>query len=228
MKICVTFLVFPGVELLDFAGPYSVFAALPDCTVRLVWKRIEPIKCSAGLVFQPTATMEDISESELLCVPGGTGINPLLLDEQVAAWIRSQALQARFVTSVCTGALLLGTAGLLAGRRATTHWRYLDLLSKLGAIPVKERVVQDRNLITGGGVTAGIDFGLAVVAALRGRTAAEEVQLALEYAPKPPFDAGEPQTAPPAVLSAILGQTQYLFNERERIIHQRHSMGNIR
>lgn len=227
MTISVTFLAFPDVEWLDLAGPYTVFAALPDCTVRLVWKRIEPIKCSTGLVFQPTATMEDESGVDVLCVPGGRGINPLLLDDEVVAWISKQALQARFITSVCTGALLLGAAGLLTGRRATTHWRYHDLLPQLGAIPVKERVVQDGNLITGGGVTAGIDFGLAVVAALRGRTVAEQIQLAIEYAPKPPFDAGDPKTASPSVLSAVCDQTQNLFNERDRIIHQISSKRNI-
>ncbi|MDD5376092.1 DJ-1/PfpI family protein [Acidithiobacillus sp.] len=193
MTITVGFLVFPGIQLLDLAGPYEIFSGLPDGDIHLFWKTREPVACSAGMRFYPTTTLGDGPLVDVLCIPGGVGINPLLCDEEVRGWVQRQALAAQFVTSVCTGALLLGAAGLLAGRRATTHWRYHDLLAEFGAIPVKERVVRDGNLITGGGVTAGIDFGLVLVAALRGQAAAEEIQLALEYAPEPPFQAGRPE-----------------------------------
>ncbi len=221
MLTTVGFLVFPGVQLLDLAGPYEIFAALPDCAIQLFWKTHEPIVCSTGLTFQPTRTLREDSPLSVLCIPGGTGINPLLLDEEVLCWVRRHASKAQFVTSVCTGALLLGAAGLLTGRRATTHWRYHDLLDKFGAIPAKERVVQDGGLITGGGVTAGIDFGLAVVAALRGPAVAEEIQLTLEYCPKPPFTAGQPEEAPEAVLAAVRNQTRVLYEERAQIVQHR-------
>ncbi len=218
MTIRVGFLVFPGLQLLDLAGPYEIFSTLPDCEVHLFWKTREPLACSAGMFFQPTATLDYEPPVDVLCIPGGIGINGLLGDEECLSWVRRQASTAQFVTSVCTGALLLGAAGLLAGRRATTHWRYHDLLSKCGAIPVRERVVCDGKLITGGGVTAGIDFGLTLVKALRGETAAEEIQLAMEYAPEPPFQAGKPEDAPSSVLRAVQCRTEALHAERERMI----------
>jgi cyclohexyl-isocyanide hydratase len=218
--ISVGFLVFPGLQLLDLAGPYEVFAALPDSVIHLVWKSLEPINCSTGLSLTPTATLQGEPALTVLCIPGGPGINALLLDEEVLAWVRRQAAQAQFVTSVCTGALLLGAAGLLDGRRATTHWRYLELLTHFGAIPVHERVVHDGNLITGGGVTAGIDFGLAVAANLRGRQAAEEIQLALEYAPAPPYNAGRPDAAPETTFTAVCQRTQALYDEREDLVQR--------
>lgn len=223
----VGFLLFPGVQLLDLAGPYEIFAALPDCEIRLFWKTLEPIFCSTGLLLHPNATLKDGFPLDVLCIPGGTGINALLLDDEVVHWVEQEAAKAQWITSVCTGALLLGVAGLLEGRRATTHWRYHDLLSIFNATPVQERVVQDGNLITGGGVTAGIDFALAVVAALRGQPTAEAIQLALEYAPSPPFRAGQPKQAPTAVLRAVQSRTQGLYEERAHILQRwRHSQHN--
>lgn len=220
----VGFLLFPDIQFLDFAGPYEIFAALPDCEIRLFWKTLEPVPCSTGLLHHPNATLEDLCLLDVLCIPGGSGVNALLLDDEMENWVGQQASKARWITSVCTGALLLGVAGLLAGRRATTHWRYHDLLSSFDAIPVRERVVQDGNLITGGGVTAGIDFALTVVAALRGQPAAEAIQLALEYAPSPPFRAGQPEDAPAAVLRAVETRTQALYEERAQILQRwRHS-----
>ncbi|MDA8176886.1 DJ-1/PfpI family protein [Acidithiobacillus sp.] len=217
----VGFLLFPGVQFLDFAGPYEIFAALPeDCGIRLFWKTLEPIPCSTGLQLHPNATLNDSSPLDVLCILGGAGINALLLDGEIVNWVGQQASKARWITSVCTEALLLGVTGLLKGRRATTHWRYHDLLSLFDAIPVRERVVQDGNLITGGGVTAGIDFALAVVAALRGQPAAEAIQLALEYAPSPPFQAGQPKQAPTAVLRAVERRTQALYEERAQILQR--------
>ena len=196
------FLIFPGVQQLDLTGPYEVFASLPGATVHLLWKELAPITSSTGLEFGPTATLRDCPPLDVLCVPGGAGINALLEDREVHDFLRAQAGRVRFLTSVCTGSLVLGAAGLLAGRRATTHWASHDLLAKLGAVPVHARVVRDGNLITAGGVTAGIDFGLAVVAELAGQAEAEGIQLRLEYAPDPPCRAGTPDEAPSAVLAA--------------------------
>ncbi|WP_423856184.1 GNAT family N-acetyltransferase [Acidithiobacillus ferrianus] len=218
MTITVGFLVFPGIQLLDLAGPYEIFSALSDGDIHLFWKTREPVACSAGMHFYPTTTLGEGPLVDVLCIPGGVGINPLLCDEEVRGWVRRQGSAAQFVTSVCTGALLLGAAGLLAGRRATTHWRYHDLLAEFGAIPVKERVVRDGNLITGGGVTAGIDFGLVLVTALRGQAAAEEIQLALEYAPEPPFQAGRPEDAPKDIVEVVRRRTETLRAERERMM----------
>jgi cyclohexyl-isocyanide hydratase len=151
----------------------------------------------------PHATLRDSPRLDAICVPGGPGVAALMEDDEVLSWLRAQAETARYVTSVCTGALVLGAAGLLRGKRATTHWASHDLLSDLGAIPTKGRVVRDGNLFTGGGVTAGIDFALTVVAEIAGPETAQAIQLQIEYAPAPPFDAGSPDTAPPGVLSTV-------------------------
>ena len=202
MNLTVGFLVFPGLQLLDLAGPYEMFAALSDCEIHLFWKTRESVACSTGMRFYPTTTLDEGPPVDVLCIPGGAGINALLPDQEVLAWVQRQAMTAQFVTAVCTGALLLGAAGLLTGRRATTHWRYHDLLAELGAIPVRERVVRDGNLITGGGVTAGIDFALVVLAEIAGPQVAQTLQLGFEYAPAPPFEAGRPEHAPPDILAA--------------------------
>ncbi|MBU2788198.1 DJ-1/PfpI family protein [Acidithiobacillus sp. VAN18-1] len=220
MAITVGFLVFPGIQLLDLAGPYEIFSALPDCTVHLFWKSLDPLASSAGMQIVPTATLGDDLPLDVLCIPGGTGINPLIGDEEVISWIRQQAHAVRFVTSVCTGAFLLGAAGLLRGKRATTHWRYHDLLAGFGAIPVQERIVRDDNIITGGGVTAGIDFGLTLVTLLYGQTTADEIQLALEYAPDPAFQSGTPNTASATVLQAVTRRTEALHAERKSLVAQ--------
>lgn len=196
------YLVFPGVQPLDLVGPYDVFAHFPDVHQHLIWKDTASLSASGGLPLQATATFADCPPLDLLCVPGGGGVEALLEDADVLAFIRRCASRARFVTSVCTGALVLGAAGLLKGKRATTHWAYHDLLEPLGAVPVRERVVVDGNLITGGGVTAGIDFALAVAAQWFGEAQAQRAQLALEYAPAPPFSAGDPTRASPQVLKA--------------------------
>ncbi|MFD1626678.1 DJ-1/PfpI family protein [Azospirillum griseum] len=195
-------LAFPTVQQLDLSGPYEVFASVPGGEVHLLWKDTAPLRSATGLILTPTTRLEDCPPLDVLCVPGGTGINALLEDAETLAFVRAQADRARFVTSVCTGALVLGAAGLLAGKRATTHWNAMDFLPRFGAIPTPGRVVEDGRIITAGGVTAGIDFGLTVVAALLGRTEAETIQLALEYAPAPPFAAGTPDQAPAPVLAA--------------------------
>jgi cyclohexyl-isocyanide hydratase len=211
-------LVFPNVQQLDLTGPYEVFASWPAAKVRLIWKTLDPVVSSTKLVLTPDSTFASCPQLDVLCIPGGAGINPLLADEETLRFIRRQAEGARFVTSVCTGALVLGAAGLLRGKRATTHWASHHLLKPSGAIPVSERVVRDGDLMTGGGVTAGIDFALALVAELGGREVAEAIQLSLEYAPAPPFEAGSPKTAPAPVVEAVRSRFAPLVDERERLV----------
>jgi cyclohexyl-isocyanide hydratase len=195
-------LAFPAVQQLDLSGPYELFASAPNAEVHLLWKDCAPLRSATGLILTPTTRFANCPPLDVLCVPGGGGINALLEDAETLAFVREQAARARFVTSVCTGALVLGAAGLLVGKRATTHWNAVDFLARYGAIPTEGRVVQDGALITAGGVTAGIDFGLTVIAALLGQTEAETIQLCLEYAPAPPFQAGTPGQAPAPVLAA--------------------------
>ncbi|MBV9287448.1 MAG: DJ-1/PfpI family protein [Hyphomicrobiales bacterium] len=210
-------LVFPNVQQLDLTGPYDVFASWPRARVRLVWKTLEPVVSSTKLTLKPDATFATSPQLDVLCIPGGAGTNALLTDGETLAFVSRQAERARFVTSVCTGALVLGAAGLLKGKRATTHWGFHHLLAAYGAIPTRGRVVRDGSLMTGGGVTAGIDFALALVAELAGREVAEGIQLGLEYAPAPPFAAGDPETAPPAVVAAVKKRLQPLLEERARL-----------
>ncbi|WP_295855015.1 DJ-1/PfpI family protein [Tardiphaga sp.] len=204
-------LLFPNLTQLDLTGPLQVFSALPGAKVHLVWKRIEPVPSDTVLTLQPTISFEDCPQLDVICVPGGSGVNDMVNDDVMLAFLRRQAAGARYVTSVCTGSLVLGAAGLLRGYRAATHWSAIDYLSGFGAIPSRTRVCVDRNRITGGGVTAGIDFGLTLVEILADRPTAEAIQLGIEYNPAPPFNAGSPDTAPAEVLAAvnkrIAGQT---------------------
>jgi len=162
-------LVFPAMTQLDMTGPYEVFANLPGATVHLLWKTLEPVAAATGFRITPDTTLDACLPLDVICVPGGPGVAALMEDDRVLNFLRAQAETARFVTSVCTGALVLGAAGLLRGKRATTHWASRDFLAPLGAIPAEGRVVRDGNLVTGGGVTAGIDFALTLVAELAGR-----------------------------------------------------------
>lgn len=211
-------LVFPGVQQLDLTGPYEVFASLPGARVDLIWKTLAPVRSATGLPFTPTITLAECPPLDVLCVPGGGGVNALLTDEAVLDFLRRQAPLVRYLTSVCTGSLVLGAAGLLSGKRATTHWNAHDFLGHLGAIPVKERVVQDGNLITAGGVTSGIDFGLTVVAALTSQAEAETIQLSLEYAPSPPFRSGTPEEARQAIVTEARRRMAASRAEREAIL----------
>ena len=208
---------FPGLTQLDLAGPYEVLARMPGTTVYLVADTLAPVRTERGLTITPDATFDDVPPLDVICVPGGPGVDPLMEDARLLGFLRAQAPRARYVTSVCTGALLLGAAGALQGYRATTHWMSLDLLPLFGAVPVKERVVVDRNRLTGGGVTAGIDLGLAVAAQLCGRAVAEEIQLTIEYDPAPPFRSGSPRTAPPAVLERVIRARAQSQAERRAI-----------
>lgn len=220
MTLQIGILVFPGVQQLDLTGPYEVFASLPDAKVHLVWKDRAPITSATGLVLASTMTFGECPKLDVVCVPGGGGVNALLEDAETLDFLRTHAKQARYVTSVCTGSLVLGAAGLLKGRKATTHWFAHDFLEKFGAVPVHGRVVRDGNLITAGGVTAGIDFGLAVVAELAGQPQAEAIQLGLEYAPEPPFAAGTPDEAPAAVLAAVKQRLAPTRSAREVIVNR--------
>jgi cyclohexyl-isocyanide hydratase len=218
MTIRFGLLVFPGVQQLDLTAPYEVFASMEGAEVHLIWKDTGAIVSATKLVLQPTTTFADCPQLDVVCVPGGVGVNALLEDEGVLAFIRRQSEQARFVTSVCTGALVLGAAGLLHGKKATTHWNARDFLADFGAIATPGRVVRDGNLFTAGGVTAGIDFGLTIVAALSGQEEAEAVQLSLEYAPAPPFNAGTPEEASLGVLAKTRHRLAGSRTAREAII----------
>lgn len=211
-------LCFPGVQQLDLTGPYEIFASARDTQVDLVWKTTEPIRASTGLWLTPDRAFEEAPAYDVICVPGGGGVNPLLTDKETLDFLRSQAATARFVTSVCTGSLVLGQAGLLAGKRAATHWNAMDFLQRFGANAVNERVVRDGSLITAGGVTSGIDFGLAVIAELMGQDEAEIIQLSLEYAPAPPFNAGLPGQARKEIVAAACQRMARSREEREVLL----------
>ena len=212
------FLLFPRLTQLDLTGPYEVFSRLPGARVRLVWKALEPVRADTGIGMLPDTTLAECPPLDLVCVPGGPGVAALMEDEEVLDFLRRQAAGVRYVTSVCTGALVLGAAGLLRGKRATTHWASHDFLSALGAVPTEGRVVRDGTLFTGGGVTAGIDFALAVAAEIAGPEAAQAIQLHIEYAPAPPFDSGSPGTAPAAVLAEAKLRASAARAEREALI----------
>jgi putative intracellular protease/amidase len=203
----IAFLIYPQFTALDMVGPHHMLAGLMGATVHLVAATREPVRSDTGLVFLPSATFEECpGDLDIICVPGGTrGTLAAMQDAATMGFLRDRGGRAKHVTSVCTGSLLLGAAGLLAGYRATSHWATKALLPIFGATPVDARVVQDRNRITGGGVTAGIDFGLTLVGRLRDRPYAEAVQLIAEYDPRPPFSAGTPETAPAEIRTLIDG-----------------------
>ena len=195
--------IFPRVTQLDLTGPVQVFSSVPDAKVHLIWKRIEPVVSDSVLVLTPTVSFADCPQLDVICVPGGVGTDDMINDEEMLEFLRRQAVGAKYITSVCTGSLVLGAAGLLRGYRATTHWTAMEFLSEFGATPTKTRVCVDRNRITGGGVTAGIDFALTLVSIMVDRRTAEAIQLRLEYNPAPPFNSGSPDTAPPEILALM-------------------------
>jgi cyclohexyl-isocyanide hydratase len=211
-------LLFPRMTQLDLTGPFEVFSRLPDSEVLLLAKTLEPVEADSGLRMLPDVTLADCPPLDVICVPGGPGVNTLMEDSETLAWLRQQASQARYVTSVCTGSLVLGAAGLLHGKRATSHWGARDLLSAFGAVPTNGRVVRDGNLFTGGGVTAGIDFALTIAAEIAGPQVAQSIQLQIEYAPAPPFSAGTPETAPAEVVAAARSRTAAMRAEREALL----------
>src|SRR3954468_11061330 len=220
MPFHIGLLVFPKITQLDMTGPYEVFISLPDTKVHLVWKSRDPVAAGGGMLLTPTTTFAECRQLDLICGRGGPGMNPLLNDAETLDFIRRQASGARYVTSVCTGALVLGAAGLLKGKRAATHWMSRDMLSSFGATPVAERVVTDGNVITGGGVTAGIDFALTVAAQAFGPELAQAIQLGIEYDPHPPFDSGSPERAEAALVEKVRASATKRQAERQAAVNE--------
>ena len=201
------FVIFPQLTQLEFTGPLQVLARLPDAATHIVAKSTAPVPSDCGLSLVPTCPFGSCPTLDLICIPGGSvGVADVLRDRETIEFVRRQASGAKYVTSVCTGAFVLGAAGLLRGRRATTHWAFTDLLPLVGATHVKSRVVKDGNLITAGGVTSGIDFGLSVAAELAGELVAQSIQLGIDYDPAPPFNPGHPDRAPEPAIAALSGR----------------------
>jgi cyclohexyl-isocyanide hydratase len=198
------FVIFPELTQLDFTGPLQVLARMPQSAMHIVAKSDAPVPSDCGLSLMPTHTFATCPPLDFICIPGGAaGVARAITDRETIDFVRSRAGAAKYVTSVCTGAFVLGVAGLLKGRRATTHWAYTGLLPLVGATHEKARIVKDGNVITAGGVTSGIDFGLTIMAELAGDAVAQAVQLGIEYDPAPPFDCGHPDRAPEAVKSRL-------------------------
>lgn len=210
----IAFLLFPNVTQLDLTGPAQFLSRLPDARIDLVWDSLDPVPTDAGFSILPTATFAEVPQADLLCVPGGIGVSAVIDQDPALDWVRQVGGGAQWITSVCTGALILGAAGLLKGYKATTHWAWHDLLALFGAEPVEARHVIDRNRATGGGVTAGIDFALALMAEIAGEDHARMVQLALEYDPAPPFAGGSPAKAAPALIDSYTARANRLAPSR--------------
>lgn len=208
-------IIFPRMDQIDFTGPFEVLSRVPGASVHALWKEKSPLRDIKGLILTPERTLAEAPPLDVLVVPGGPGQEALMEDETVLSFIRDRAGHARYVYSVCTGALICGAAGLLKGVKSTTHWASFDLLKYFGAIPVDERVVLDGKHLSAAGVTAGIDGALKLAALLRGDRAAQEIQLGIEYAPAPPFDSGTPKTAPPEVLESSRAAVRSLTKARE-------------
>lgn len=213
-------ILFPGMDQADFTGPFEVLSRISNSTFLVLGKTTEPVRDAKGLVLTPQMTLADTPQLDVLHVPGGAGVNALMEDNAVLSFIRKQAADAKLVFSVCTGALVCGAAGLLQGRRATTHWASFHLLEHFGAIPVNARVVVDQNLVSTAGVTAGIDGALRVASLLRGDQAAQEIQLFMQYAPDPPFKSGTPETAPADVLRQSQASLRELIEARLPIVRR--------
>jgi len=213
-------ILFHDLTQLDLTGPYEVLARLPGVRVHLIAATLDPVRSDRGLTMLPDTTFDTSPDLDLLLVPGGTGIYNAMQDAALLSFLKRQAAQARFVTSVCTGSLVLAAAGLLTGYRATSHWMSVDLLPKFGVEAVRERVVIDRNRITGGGVTAGIDFALVVAAEVFGVAVAQEIQLMIEYNPAPPFNSGSPETADVDVLRAAIDKRREVQEQRRALVEQ--------
>jgi transcriptional regulator GlxA family with amidase domain len=216
----VVFALYPNITQLDFTGPYEVFTRVPGARCVLAAVAGGEIEADGGITFAGVRRLKDIESCALLCVPGGLGTVQALGDRQYLAEVRRLAGSARYVTSVCTGSLLLAAAGLLTGKRAACHWAWRDSLAAFGVIPDPARVVRAGNVITGGGVTAGIDMALTVLAEIAGADYAQAVQLGIEYAPKPPFDSGRPESARPEILAAARKRSEAVRAERDAAVQR--------
>jgi cyclohexyl-isocyanide hydratase len=216
----VGFLLYPNLTQLDLTGPAQFLSRAPGAKAHYVWKTIEPIPSDVGLSLMPTDTFASCPQLDMICVPGGAGQVALMTDDETLGFLRKQAEKAKYVTSVCTGSLVLGAAGLIKGYKSACHWMWRDMLPAFGAIPVNARVVKDRNRISGGGVTAGIDFALTVIAEEWGDETAKQMQLFFEYNPLPPFDCGSPEKAGPEMVAKARKPLEALITERERLINE--------
>jgi cyclohexyl-isocyanide hydratase len=209
------FLIFENVTQLDFTAPFEIFARMPESEVYLISKDMNPVKSDKGLSVLPTHTFKNCPQMDLICVPGGGGISAVIEDEESLNFLKNQSWNSKYITSVCTGSLVLAVAGLLDGYKATTHWLSIDLLRKFEQIEViEERVVKDRNRFTGGGVTAGIDFALTIVAEIYGENIAKEIQLMIEYNPQPPFKSGSPKLVNVKILDKVISSRKEIQNQR--------------
>lgn len=209
------FLIFENVTQLDFTAPFEVFARMPKSEVLLISKDMNPVKSDKGLLFSPSHTFENCPQLDLICVPGGGGISEVIEDEKSLNFLKQQAQNAQYITSVCTGAIVLAVSGLLDGYKATTHWLSIDLLRKFSTIEViEERVVKDRNRFSGGGVTAGIDFALTIASEIYGENTAKEIQLMTEYNPQPPFKSGSPRLVDAEILGKVISSRKEIQNQR--------------
>ena len=208
-------LLFEGLDQIDLTGPFEVLSRIPNSTHRVFAKTADSVRDIRGLRLTPDAALTEAPKLDVLHVPGGFGQEALMDDEAVLSWVKRQADGATCVFSVCTGALICGAAGLLKGRRATTHWAAFHLLPFFGATPINERVVVDGNMVFAAGVTAGIDGALRVAAQLRGDDAARTIQLYMQYAPEPPFNSGTPETAPAAILESATRAVREITARRE-------------
>lgn len=211
----IVFILYPRLTQLDFTGPFEVLQRLPGARLVVASREGGSLSADSGLTFSGLARLSDITEADAICVPGGYGLTAALGDRELVAHVQRLGRAARYVTSVCTGSLLLAAAGLLDGKRAACHWAFRPLLAELGIQTEAARVVRDGNVITGGGVTAGIDFALAVVAEIRGREAAEAIQLMIEYDPHPPFTTGTPERAPATLVAQVRERAAGFMQERE-------------
>jgi cyclohexyl-isocyanide hydratase len=203
MTFAIGFVLFPNLTQLDFTGPLQVLSRLPDSTTHIAARSLDPVPTDCPLSLVPTTTFAECPQLDMICVPGGFGVVAAMKDAETVEFVRRQAAGARYVTSVCTGAFILGAAALLKGRRATTHWAYTSLLSAVGATFENARIVRDGNITTAGGVTSGIDFALSIAAEVAGAEVAQAIQLAIEYDPAPPFDSGHPSRASEAVKARV-------------------------
>jgi cyclohexyl-isocyanide hydratase len=213
-------LIFPDMQQLDFTGPFEVLSRMANSTFHIFGKTAAPVRDVGGLLLTPELGFDDVTAFDVLVIPGGSGVNALMEDDETLAVVKRLAGTATCIFSICTGSLVLGAAGLLKGRRATTHWASHHMLPKFGAIGVDSRIVVDGDLITAAGVTSGIDGALCVVSHLRGDEAAQAIQLYLEYTPDPPFHSGSPATAPASVAALVREQLRKVTEERQQIVER--------
>lgn len=216
--INIVFVVFDDVTQLDFTGPAQCLARMPGAQVFVAAEGAAPIRTDSGFSIVPSVTYANCPQADVLCVPGGRGVSAAIRHEATIDFVRSQASRARWVTAVCTGAFILGAARLLRGKRATTHWAYTHLLPVVGAVHEPRRVVKDGTVITAGGITSGIDFGLSLVSEIGGRRAAQTIQLAMEYNPAPPFDSGTPDTAPAELVAQLRSRYEAAASELKNVL----------